>query len=53
MVATPTVVLVKQVSVMLVEFQADHAGELVPLWRESFEFGVGIVDPHPIAEQEK
>jgi ribosomal protein S18 acetylase RimI-like enzyme len=34
------------------EFQAEHARELLPMWRESFEFGVGIVDPHPIAEQE-
>ena len=25
--------------------------ELVPMWRESFEFGVGIIDPHPLAEQ--
>jgi GNAT superfamily N-acetyltransferase len=24
---------------------------LVALWREAFEFGVGVVDPHPIAEQ--
>lgn len=23
------------------------------MWRESFEFGVGIEDPHPLAEQEK
>lgn len=35
------------------EFRADHARELIPMWRESFEFGVGIEDPHPIAEQEK
>lgn len=24
---------------------------LIPLWRTSFETGVGIVDPHPLAEQ--
>jgi len=35
------------------EFQAHHAKDLIPMWRESFEFGVGIRDPHPIAEQEK
>ena len=35
----------------LEEFRADHAGELVAMWRESFELGVGIEDPHPIAEQ--
>ena len=23
------------------------------MWRESFELGVGVKDPHPIAEQEK
>lgn len=33
-------------------FRADHARELIPMWRESFEFGVGIKDLHPIAEQE-
>ena len=27
------------------------ADALVPMWRESFEYGVGIVDPHPIARQ--
>jgi len=25
--------------------------ELVAMWRESFEAGVGVTDPHPIAEQ--
>ena len=35
------------------EFRADHAGELIAMWRESFEFGVGIQDLHPISEQEK
>ena len=23
------------------------------MWRESFELGVGIVDPHPLAEQRR
>ena len=27
------------------------ADALVPMWRESFEYGVGIVDPHPIEQQ--
>lgn len=27
--------------------------ELVRLWRESFEFGVGVADPHPLEEQEQ
>lgn len=34
-------------------FHPSHAAELVRMWRESFEAGVGIVDPHPIAEQEE
>jgi GNAT superfamily N-acetyltransferase len=25
--------------------------EVLPMWRESFEAGVGIEDPHPLAEQ--
>jgi len=25
--------------------------DLVRMWRKSFEFGVGITDPHPLAEQ--
>lgn len=32
-------------------FDSAMASELVAMWRRSFEFGVGIVDPHPIAEQ--
>ena len=32
------------------EFSASHANELIELWRESFEFGVGVKDPHPIEE---
>ena len=35
----------------LEEFREDHADELVPMWRESFEKGVGIVDWHPLEEQ--
>lgn len=38
---------------MLEEFRADHAQELMPMWRESFEFGVGIKDLHSIAEQKE
>jgi ribosomal protein S18 acetylase RimI-like enzyme len=29
----------------------DLLDELVVLWRESFEDGVGIIDPHPLPEQ--
>ena len=35
----------------IVNFDSARTDELVQMWRESFEFGVGIVDPHPIAEQ--
>ena len=35
----------------LTDFLPEHADELVPMWRESFEAGVGVKDPHPIAEQ--
>ncbi len=33
------------------EFRIEQADELVSMWRASFEHGVGIVDPNPIAEQ--
>lgn len=33
------------------EFEPADLHPLVRMWRESFEFGVGIVDPHPIEEQ--
>ena len=35
----------------LEEFRPEHAAELVAMWRESFEHGVGVTDPHPIEEQ--
>jgi ribosomal protein S18 acetylase RimI-like enzyme len=34
-----------------VPFDPSMADALVPMWRESFEHGVGIVDPHPIEDQ--
>lgn len=37
--------------VELVEYTAVHQDALVRLWRTSFEFGVGVVDPHGISEQ--
>ena len=37
--------------VRLLPLADTHLDELVPLWRASFEDGVGIVDPHPLAEQ--
>jgi GNAT superfamily N-acetyltransferase len=32
-------------------FEIAMADALVPMWREAFEHGVGIVDTHPIEEQ--
>lgn len=37
--------------VALVEFEPRWLDELVCMWRASFEAGVGIVDPHPLAQQ--
>jgi GrpB-like predicted nucleotidyltransferase (UPF0157 family)/GNAT superfamily N-acetyltransferase len=36
---------------VLADFDAERTGELVRMWRDSFEAGVGVTDPHPIAEQ--
>ena len=38
-------------AIELVEFEPRWLDELVPMWRASFEGGVGIIDPHPLAEQ--
>ena len=35
----------------LVDYEAAYLDPLVRLWREAFEFGVGVTDPHPLAEQ--
>ena len=35
----------------IVDFDAARTDELVRMWRESFEFGVGVVDPHLIEDQ--
>lgn len=40
-----------QAAVQVAEFDPAVTDELVRLWRASFEFGVGITDPHPIDEQ--
>jgi ribosomal protein S18 acetylase RimI-like enzyme len=34
-----------------VAFELAMADALVPMWREAFEHGVGIVDPNPIEKQ--
>ena len=36
---------------VLVDYDPARLDDLVPMWRASFEQGVGIVDPHPLAEQ--
>ena len=38
-------------AVEILAYQPDFIDELIPMWRESFEEGVGIVDWHPIEEQ--
>ena len=38
-------------SLELVEYDPSYLERLVPLWREAFEFGVGVVEPHSISEQ--
>ena len=35
----------------LEDYRPEDLEELIPMWRESFEHGVGIVDWHPIEEQ--
>ena len=40
-------------AVVLAPYDASRVDELVPMWRASFEDGVGIVDPHPIADQKR
>lgn len=35
----------------IVDFDAARTDDLVRMWRESFEFGVGVVDPNPIEDQ--
>jgi [ribosomal protein S5]-alanine N-acetyltransferase len=39
--------------VRLEEFRPELARDLVLMWRESFEFGVGITDPHSLEDQEQ
>ncbi len=40
-----------QLAIDIVDFDSARTDELVRMWRESFEFGVGVVDPHPIDDQ--
>jgi ribosomal protein S18 acetylase RimI-like enzyme len=36
-----------------VTYSSEHRSELIRLWRASFEEAVGIIDPHPLSEQER
>jgi ribosomal protein S18 acetylase RimI-like enzyme len=38
-------------SIRITEYEPGAIAELVPMWRASFEYGVGIVDPNPIEDQ--
>ena len=38
--------------IRLCEYRAEWLDELILMWRASFEGGVGVVDPHPIDEQQ-
>ena len=35
----------------IVAFEPSFTDALIPMWRQSFEAAVGIVDPHPLAAQ--
>lgn len=41
------------VTVDLVAFEPRWLDVLVPMWRESFEAGVGVIDSHPLADQRR
>ena len=36
---------------LILPYDSAHDDQLVPMWRASFEQGVGVRDPHPLAEQ--
>lgn len=35
----------------IVEYSHKYGRELVKMWRDSFERGVGVLDPHPLEDQ--
>lgn len=39
--------------VALAAFEPRWLDEIVPMWRASFEAGVGVTDPHPLDEQRR
>jgi len=40
-----------RMSPVIAEYDGSFLEPVVRLWRESFEFGVGVTDPHPLSEQ--
>jgi ribosomal protein S18 acetylase RimI-like enzyme len=40
-----------ELAATVAEYESSWQSALVSMWRESFEFGVGITDPHPLAER--
>jgi GNAT superfamily N-acetyltransferase len=38
---------------LFAEYRPEQLKELVLMWRESFEHGVGVTDPNPIEQQER
>jgi ribosomal protein S18 acetylase RimI-like enzyme len=42
---------VKLPDIVIVDYSPKYARELVEMWRASFEQAVGVIDPHPLAEQ--
>ena len=38
-------------AVDLIEYSDNFVDELIPMWRASFEEGVGVTDPHPLSDQ--
>jgi ribosomal protein S18 acetylase RimI-like enzyme len=40
-------------TIELAAFEPARLDDLVSMWRQAFEHGVAIVDPHPIAEQKQ
>ncbi|MDZ7686972.1 MAG: GNAT family N-acetyltransferase [Gammaproteobacteria bacterium] len=37
--------------ILIEPYAPEHLDELVPMWRSSFEQGVGVTDPNPLEEQ--
>ena len=42
-----------QENITLIDYEDRWLDDLILMWRESFEHGVGIVDPHPLEEQRR